>query len=71
MNCDMDHIVLNVEDHERMIDFYSDVLELPHERLAEYRRGKIPFPSLRLNAHTIIDLFPKRLGAILSTRGGP
>ncbi len=57
----MDHIVLNVEDDEKMISFYANVLMFPTERLEEYRAGKVPFPSVRLNADTIIDLFPKKL----------
>jgi len=57
----MDHIVLNVEDDEKMILFYSKVLMLPLERLEEYHAGKVPFPSVRLNADTIIDLFPKNI----------
>ena len=61
MQCSMDHIVLNVEDNERMIDFYSKVLMLAPERLEEYRAGEVPFPSVRLNADTIIDLFPKKM----------
>jgi len=61
MDCLMDHIVLNVEDDETMIAFYSEFLQLPTERLEEYRAGAVPFASLRLNADTIIDLFPKKL----------
>lgn len=61
MECMMDHIVLNVEDDEKMIDFYSRVLMLAPERLEEYRAGKVPFPSVRLNSNTIIDLFPKEM----------
>ncbi len=61
MKCLMDHIVLNVEDDETMISFYSEVLLLPTERLEEYRSGEVPFASLRLNADAIIDLFPKSL----------
>ncbi|MFH0957397.1 MAG: hypothetical protein V1897_01705 [Pseudomonadota bacterium] len=61
MECLMDHIVLNVEDDEKMISFYSKVLLMPPERLDEYRAGNVPFPSLRLNADTIIDLFPKKM----------
>ena len=57
----MDHIVLNVEDDEIMIAFYSKILMLSSERLDEYRAGKLPFPSVRLNSGTIIDLFPKKL----------
>jgi extradiol dioxygenase family protein len=59
MECLMDHIVLNVENEEKMMAFYSEVLQMPTERLQEYRAGKVPFPSVRLNSDTIIDLFPK------------
>jgi extradiol dioxygenase family protein len=27
----------------------------------EYRAGRVPFPSVRLNSDTVIDLFPKRM----------
>ena len=59
MQCSMDHIVLNVEDIEKMITFYSKVLLLETERLEEYHEGIVPFPSVRLSSETIIDLFPK------------
>ncbi len=59
MECLIDHIVLNVEDDKMMINFYSQVLQLETERLQEYSEKKVPFPSVRLNRHTIIDLFPK------------
>ena len=61
MQCLMDHIVLNVKNDERMIDFYSKVIMLAPERLEEYRAGEVPFPSVRLNSDTIIDLFPKKM----------
>jgi catechol 2,3-dioxygenase-like lactoylglutathione lyase family enzyme len=61
MECLMDHIVLNIEDVEGMTAFYTDVLALPAERLAEYRAGQVPFPSVRLNADSVIDLFPKNM----------
>ena len=61
MKCLMDHIVLNVEDDEKMIAFYSEILMFATERLKEYRRGEVPFPSVRLNSDTIIDLFPKKM----------
>jgi len=61
MRCVLDHIVLNVQDEEKMIAFYKKVLVLPAERLEEFRAGKVPFPSVRLNADTIIDLFPKKM----------
>lgn len=59
MQCLMDHIVLNIEDDKKMIAFYTEVLMLPAERLEAYRDGKVPFPSVRIGADTIIDLFPK------------
>lgn len=61
MQCLMDHIVLNVEDDAKMIAFYSKVLMLAPERLEEYRAGDVPFPSVRLNSDTVIDLFPKKM----------
>ena len=61
MECFMDHIVLNVEDVETMIDFYSNVMMLKTERLKEYTEGNVPFPSVRLNADTVIDLFPREM----------
>lgn len=61
MECLMDHIVLNVEDDEKMITFYSQVLMMRPERLEEFHAGNVPFPSVRLNADTIIDLFPKNM----------
>jgi len=53
---EMDHIVLNVRDIERAIAFYTGVLHLQGERLDEYRTGKVGFPSVRINDHTLIDL---------------
>src|SRR5262249_51896018 len=54
----MDHIVLNVEDMDTILDFYTNVLGLEPERLEEFRQGKVGFPSVRINAVTVIDLFP-------------
>ncbi|WP_041277941.1 VOC family protein [Desulfotalea psychrophila] len=61
MECLLDHIVLNMTDEKKMIDFYLKVLMFAPERLQEYRTGKVPFPSLRLNSNTIIDLFPQEM----------
>ena len=57
----MDHIVLNVDNDEDMLSFYTDILALPAERLEAYRRGEVPFPSVRLNRNTVIDLFPRKM----------
>jgi catechol 2,3-dioxygenase-like lactoylglutathione lyase family enzyme len=57
----LDHIVLNVADVERTLHFYHDGLGLAVERLDAYHAGDAPFPSVRVNADTIIDLFPPTL----------
>jgi catechol 2,3-dioxygenase-like lactoylglutathione lyase family enzyme len=52
----LDHMVLNVADVERSLAFYCDELGLAPERVGRWRRGEILFPSVRVDAHTIIDL---------------
>lgn len=58
----LDHLVLNVRDVERALEFYSGTLGLEEERVAEWRAGKAPFPSVRVNESTIIDLFERPRG---------
>lgn len=60
---ELDHIVLNVKDIDRSLTFYIQVLGLQAERVEEFRAGKIGFPSVRINEHTIIDLFPSKESA--------
>jgi catechol 2,3-dioxygenase-like lactoylglutathione lyase family enzyme len=55
---ELDHIVLNVGDIDRSLEFYTHALGLQPERLEEFRSGKVSFPSVRINERTIIDLFP-------------
>jgi catechol 2,3-dioxygenase-like lactoylglutathione lyase family enzyme len=57
-----DHIVLNVADIDRSLNFYTEVLGLPGERVDEFKAGKVRFPSVRINAATIIDLFRAKKG---------
>jgi glyoxylase I family protein len=57
---ELDHIVLNVSDVERSLKYYTEVLGLQGERVKEFREGKVGFPSVRINAGTIIDLFPRK-----------
>lgn len=51
-----DHLVLNCEDVDRSLRFYHGELGLPIERLELWRAGTVPFPSVRIDATTIIDL---------------
>jgi catechol 2,3-dioxygenase-like lactoylglutathione lyase family enzyme len=60
----LDHIVLNVSDIDRSLKFYTEVLGLQGERIDEFKAGKVGFPSVRINAATIIDLFPVKDHAV-------
>jgi catechol 2,3-dioxygenase-like lactoylglutathione lyase family enzyme len=52
----LDHVVLNVADVERSLAFYCRELGLAPERVEEWRRGEVLFPSVRVDANTILDL---------------
>ena len=54
---ELDHIVLNVADIERSLDWYCNRLGLSPDRVEEWRGGGAPFPSVRINDGCIIDLF--------------
>jgi catechol 2,3-dioxygenase-like lactoylglutathione lyase family enzyme len=54
----LDHIVLVVADVERSLAWYGRHAGLAGERVEEWRRGELPFPSLRIDEGTIIDLIP-------------
>ncbi|MGR8932159.1 MAG: VOC family protein [Gammaproteobacteria bacterium] len=69
VQCLIDHIVLNVEDDVKMLAFYSNVLMLEPERADEYAAGNAPFPSVRLNPVTVIDLFPKTMWEGVQAKG--
>ena len=56
----LDHIVLNVGDIDRALQFYTGVLHLAGERVELFKQGKVGFPSVRINDATIIDLFPRK-----------
>jgi catechol 2,3-dioxygenase-like lactoylglutathione lyase family enzyme len=60
---DFDHVVLNVQDVERSLAFYSGPLGLEPLRVEEWRAGKVPFPSVRVTPTTIIDLFQRPRGS--------
>ena len=52
----LDHIALRVKDVKASLVFYSDILGLPTERVELWRENRVPFPSVRLNRDTLIDL---------------
>ena len=53
----IDHVVFNVSDVERALAWWRDLLGLEPVRLDEWRRGEVPFVSVRVSAGTILDLF--------------
>ena len=52
----LDHLVLVCTDVERSLSWYCEELGLAGVRVDEWRRGEAPFPSVRVDDHTIIDL---------------
>lgn len=56
----LDHLVLVVSDVERTLDWYTRYADLPLVRDDEWRAGEAPFPSLRIDESTIIDVIPGR-----------
>ncbi len=53
---EIDHVVLNVADARRSLEFYSGVLGLEPVRLTEWEAGEAPFVSVRVHDGFIIDL---------------
>ena len=51
-----DHIVLVCADVEATLGWYCDLLGLEPERVDQWRRGEVFFPSLRVSEATVIDL---------------
>lgn len=57
----LDHVVLWVSDPIGSAEFYERTLGTQPVRLAEFAAGQVPFPSVRLNEDTIIDLMPQSM----------
>lgn len=53
----LDHVVLLVADARRSLDWWCGALGAEPVRVDEWEAGEVPFPSVRLDATTIIDLF--------------
>jgi catechol 2,3-dioxygenase-like lactoylglutathione lyase family enzyme len=58
----LDHLVLVVDDVETALTWYSAHLGLADVRVEEWRAGQVPFPSLRVDYHTIIDFIARAPG---------
>ncbi|MER6499002.1 VOC family protein [Streptomyces sp. NPDC001455] len=56
---DFDHLVLNVRDVERALEFYCGPLGLEPMMVDEWRAGEFPFPSVRVSPTMIIDLLER------------
>lgn len=54
----LDHIVLVNADVERTLAWYVRYAGLTPMNLEEWREGKLPFPSLRVDEGTILDFIP-------------
>ncbi|WP_338898886.1 VOC family protein [Streptomyces sp. TG1A-60] len=54
----LDHVVLWVQEPVTAADFYEKAVGLEPLRITEYAAGQVPFPSIRLNDETILDLMP-------------
>lgn len=52
----LDHVVLSCGDVEASLRWYAEELGLEPVRAAEWRAGDAPFPSVRVDDATIIDL---------------
>ena len=55
---DVDHIVVICTDVEQTLGWWQRELGLEPRRLDDWRSGVAPFPSLMINARTIIDFLP-------------
>ncbi len=53
-----DHLVLRCADVDTALAWYRNVLGMPGVRVEEWRAGRAPFPSVRADESTIIDLVP-------------
>jgi len=55
----LDHLVLVCRDVETTLAWYQRHFALGDVRIDEWRAGSAPFPSLRVDGATIIDLVPQ------------
>ena len=53
---DLDHAVLWVENANKSLEFYINIVGLEPVRADEFKAGKARFPSVRINDSTIFDI---------------
>ena len=51
-----DHVVLTSPEPERLVAWYADELGMEVLRLEEWRRGEVPFVSLRVSPTFLVDV---------------
>lgn len=68
----IDHIVLWVDSSKRSLDFFVNVVGLLPVRAQDFEEGKAPFPSVRINDVTILDLMDRKVVSLVRkfTGGG-
>ena len=52
----VDHVVFVSADPERLVSWYEEHLGVGAERLDEWRRGEVPFVSIRISPTFLIDV---------------
>lgn len=70
MQATLDHVVLWTDDPVKSAEFYERVLGLSPVRLDEFRAGQAPFPSIRVSAHSIIDLMARAAAPVVDAMAG-
>jgi catechol 2,3-dioxygenase-like lactoylglutathione lyase family enzyme len=53
---ELDHIVIVTDDVERQLAWWTGLLGLEGDRVDAWRRGEVPFPSVRVTDGCIVDL---------------
>jgi len=66
----LDHVVLWSDDPLRTVEFYERVVGLTPVRRDEYRAGQAPFPSVRVSAHTLIDIMARAAAPLVEGMTG-
>jgi len=70
MPATLDHVVLWTDDPLRAVEFYERVVGLTPVRVAEFRAGQAPFPSVRISADTIVDLMARAAAPVVDAMAG-